>query len=128
MEYIVDNVLLKLSLCSNSPDVVRVSGKFDLLDRILPKLKRKNHRYMSFVVFFYQGVNIQYTHGMIYMLWLFPAKKQNKAANMPYLKLFPFINCTFLPSAKYQTALMLDLYDVQLYFMSKTQFTLKLQI
>ena len=94
MEYIhvVDNVLLKSSLCSNSPDVVRVSGKFDLLDRILPKLKRKNHRYMSFVVFFYQGVNIQYTYGMIYMLWLFPAKKQNKTANMPYLKLFPFIN------------------------------------
>lgn len=30
------------------PDVVRVSGKFDLLDRILPKLKRKNHRVLLF--------------------------------------------------------------------------------
>ena len=28
----------------NSPDVFRVAGKFDLLDRILPKLKRTNHR------------------------------------------------------------------------------------
>ena len=28
----------------NRPDVVRVAGKFDLLDRILPKLKRKGHR------------------------------------------------------------------------------------
>ena len=38
---------MKLLLCSNRPDVVRVSGKFDLLDRILPKLKRKGHRYFS---------------------------------------------------------------------------------
>ena len=29
---------------TNRPDVVRVAGKFDLLDRILPKLKRKGHR------------------------------------------------------------------------------------
>lgn len=30
------------------PDVVRVSGKFDLLDRIFPKLKRTSHRVLLF--------------------------------------------------------------------------------
>lgn len=30
------------------PDVFRVAGKFDLLDRILPKLKRTNHRVLLF--------------------------------------------------------------------------------
>ena len=51
-KYLVDNILLKLSICSNRQDVVRVSGKFDLLDRILPKLKRKNHRYIFFLLSF----------------------------------------------------------------------------
>lgn len=94
---------------------------------------------MSFVVFFYQGVNIQYTHGMIYMLWLFPAQKNKTkqqtcptSSSFPLLipSSFPLLIARFCPqiSAKYQTALMLDLFDVQLYFMSKTQFTLKPQI
>ena len=35
---------------TNRPDVVRVAGKFDLLDRILPKLKRKGHRYVHYML------------------------------------------------------------------------------
>lgn len=30
------------------PDLYRVSGKFELLDRILPKLKRTGHRVLVF--------------------------------------------------------------------------------
>lgn len=36
-----------MSLLS-SPDLYRVSGKFELLDRILPKLKATNHRVLLF--------------------------------------------------------------------------------
>ncbi|XP_016122166.1 probable global transcription activator SNF2L2, partial [Sinocyclocheilus grahami] len=34
--------------CPPSPDLYRASGKFELLDRILPKLKATNHRVLLF--------------------------------------------------------------------------------
>lgn len=33
---------------SDSPDLYRASGKFELLDRILPKLQSTNHRVLLF--------------------------------------------------------------------------------
>lgn len=36
------------SFCLSSPDLYRSSGKFELLDRILPKLRATNHKVLLF--------------------------------------------------------------------------------
>lgn len=40
--------LLKFFLCLSSADLYRSSGKFELLDRILPKLRATNHKVLLF--------------------------------------------------------------------------------
>lgn len=41
-------IIFNIFLCIYRPDLYRVSGKFELLDRILPKLKATNHRVLLF--------------------------------------------------------------------------------
>ena len=42
------NVVLLIINTSSSADLYRASGKFELLDRILPKLKATNHHVLLF--------------------------------------------------------------------------------
>lgn len=42
------DIIDMLFSCPPSPDLYRASGKFELLDRILPKLKATNHRVLLF--------------------------------------------------------------------------------
>lgn len=42
------DILEMLCFLWPSPDLYRASGKFELLDRILPKLKATNHRVLLF--------------------------------------------------------------------------------
>lgn len=44
----VCNMKIMVLLLFYSPDLYRASGKFELLDRILPKLKATNHRVLLF--------------------------------------------------------------------------------
>ena len=43
---VIENV--NTDIPPNSPDLYRAAGKFELLDRILPKLKSRNHRVLLF--------------------------------------------------------------------------------